>query len=194
MPGTRQLLLVRHGQTDWNTDHRFQGHTDIPLNAEGLAQAVATAEALAQYKPGLVLSSDLGRARATAAPLVAATGATLVVDPALREIELGAWEGLTHPEAEARFPEEFRDWEAGLPVRRGGGETEAEAGERAARFVTEQLASPAHRDIPTVAVVAHGLVLRSAMRQLAAAGAIELDGPAPHLGNGEWRSFAWLAV
>ncbi|MBO0748734.1 MAG: histidine phosphatase family protein, partial [Acidimicrobiaceae bacterium] len=127
----------------------------------------------------------------TAAALASVTGAAMVIDPALREINMGGWEGLTHPEARARYPDEYDAWSAGRPVRRGGGEIEAEAGARAAAFITTQLARPDHLETRTVAVVAHGTVLRAALDRLATDGAIDLDGPAPSFANVEWRCFIW---
>jgi broad specificity phosphatase PhoE len=175
---------VRHGRTAWNAEQRFQGQADPPLDATGEAQALAVATEVAPLGPAVVLSSDLRRARDTAAPLVAATGAVWFTDPALREVYLGGWEGLDHDHVKARYPGEYADWMAGRPVRRGGGETEAEAGSRAAERMVDELA--AWPDDATVAVVAHGLVLRAALAALAAGGIIELAGDAPHLGNGSW--------
>jgi broad specificity phosphatase PhoE len=183
-PTVRRLVVVRHGRTAWNAEQRFQGQADPPLDATGEAQALAVAAEVAPLEPVVVLSSDLRRARDTAVPLVAATGAVWVTDQALREVYLGGWEGLDHDQVRARFPDQYADWVAGRPVRRGGGETEAEAGRRAAaRMVAELAAWP---DGATVAVVAHGLVLKAALGALDADGVIELAGDAPHLGNGRW--------
>jgi broad specificity phosphatase PhoE len=180
----RRLVVVRHGRTAWNAEQRFQGQADPPLDPTGEAQAAAVVAGVAPLAPVVVLSSDLRRARDTAAPLVAVTGAVWVTDPDLREVYLGGWEGLDHDQVKVRYPGEYADWVAGRPVRRGGGETEAEAGRRAAaRIVAELVAWP---DGATVAVVAHGLVLRAALATLATDGVIELAGQAPHLGNGSW--------
>jgi glucosyl-3-phosphoglycerate phosphatase len=187
----QQLVVIRHGRTSWNAEGRFQGHADIPLDATGELQAKEMAVEVAPLAPSLVLSSDLLRAQATAAALVAATGAALRLDPALREVDLGEWEGLDRAEAAARFPDEYRDWAAGIPVRRGGGESDEEAGARAAAAITATMAQLDPADPITVAVVAHGIVLRATMAALAAAGSIELDGSSPHLDNGAWRAFAY---
>jgi probable phosphoglycerate mutase len=180
----RRLVLIRHGRTTWNAEGRFQGQSDPPLDSVGERQATTVAAAVAPLRPAMVLSSDLRRAMTTAAPLVAATGARWEIDLALREVDLGAWEGLVHAEVQARYPAEYRDWRAGLPVRRGGGETEQEAGCRAAARIVAGLASLAIDS--TLAVVAHGLVIQAAMAQLVSDELIALDGPPPHLGNGEW--------
>ena len=94
---------------------------------------------LAAGRPALVLSSDLARARDTAAPLVAAAGLVLQTDPRLRELHLGAWQGLTTEQARECFPDEHAAWRDGRDVPRGGGETYRQAGERAAQCVREAL-------------------------------------------------------
>jgi broad specificity phosphatase PhoE len=184
----RRLVVVRHGRTAWNAAGRFQGQADPPLDPTGEEQAAAVAVGVAPLTPVAVLSSDLRRARDTAGPLVSATGAAWVTDAALREVFLGGWEGLDHDQVRARYPLEYAAWTAGRPVRRGGGETEEEAGRRAADRIVAGLA--AWPEGATVVVVAHGLVLRAALAALAADGVIDLAGPAPHLGNGCWSVLA----
>ena len=88
-----RLYLVRHGQTAWNAAERAQGHSDIPLDETGEKQAEALHSAFASRSVGLVLCSDLGRARQTAAPIVRATGAEYEETPLLRERGFGDWEG-----------------------------------------------------------------------------------------------------
>ena len=88
-----RLVLIRHGETDWNREGRYQGHTDVPLNARGRAQAEELAESLRGHKLDAIYTSDLQRARQTAEILAAATGAPMIVDRRLREIDLGKWEG-----------------------------------------------------------------------------------------------------
>jgi broad specificity phosphatase PhoE len=93
------LLLVRHGETDWNAERRWQGHADVPLNERGRKQAHALAEQLARQPIDAIYSSDLSRARDTAEIVGARLGAEVVVDPDLREIDVGPIEGLTAEEA-----------------------------------------------------------------------------------------------
>jgi broad specificity phosphatase PhoE len=93
-----RILLVRHGQTDWNVEKRAQGHTDIPLNAMGIEQSVRTAKALANEGIKKVLSSDLKRASETARTIAESIGGQLEIDPALREQSFGEWEGAPYPE------------------------------------------------------------------------------------------------
>jgi probable phosphoglycerate mutase len=180
------LVVARHGRTSWNATGRFQGQADPPLDHTGRRQARRLAFRLGPLRPALVLSSDLRRARATAGYIATATGAAVVVDPDLREVWLGGWEGLDHSEAEVAFPEEYRAWTAGLPVRRGGGETEVEAGRRAAGSIRR--AWPDRAGV--LVVVSHGVVLRAALEVLAGDGCLSLDGAAPlHLANGACAAF-----
>ena len=93
------LLLVRHGETDWNADGRWQGHADVPLNERGRAQAQALAEQLAAEEPlDVVYSSDLARARETAEIVARRLGVELVLERDLREIDVGSREGRTWSE------------------------------------------------------------------------------------------------
>jgi 2,3-bisphosphoglycerate-dependent phosphoglycerate mutase len=96
------LLLVRHGETDWNADGRLQGHTDCPLSDYGRRQAQALAEQLAAGEElGALYSSDLARARETAEIVGARLGLPVLPDPDLREKNWGSWEGLTADERDA---------------------------------------------------------------------------------------------
>ena len=92
------LLLVRHGETDWNAGRRWQGHTDVPLNARGRAQAAALAEELAADPPSAIYTSDLSRARETAEIVGTQLGVPVILEPRLREIHVGSREGLTAEE------------------------------------------------------------------------------------------------
>jgi broad specificity phosphatase PhoE len=92
------LLLVRHGETDWNAEGRLQGHTDRPLNEFGRRQAAALAERLADDGIDAVYASDLARARETAEILAERLGLPVATDPDLRERNWGNWEGLTGSE------------------------------------------------------------------------------------------------
>jgi probable phosphoglycerate mutase len=98
------LLLVRHGETDWNAEGRLQGHTDRPLNDFGRRQAAALAERLAGEDIAAIYASDLARAKETAEIVGARLGLVVVVDPDLREKNWGTWEGLT---SEERLAVEF---------------------------------------------------------------------------------------
>jgi broad specificity phosphatase PhoE len=102
------ILLARHGETDWNREHRWQGHADPPLNDRGRAQAGELARRLVRIRLDAVYSSDLARARETAEIVAAPTGLSVFVDPALREIDVGEWQGLTTPEIETAFADGYR--------------------------------------------------------------------------------------
>jgi probable phosphoglycerate mutase len=104
------ILLARHGETDWNRENRFQGHADPPLNETGRAQAAQLATALAAEPLAAVYSSPLRRAFETAQILAAPHGLEPVPVDALREVDVGSWEGLTRAEIEERFPEQFARW------------------------------------------------------------------------------------
>jgi broad specificity phosphatase PhoE len=105
-----ELLLLRHGETDWNRDGRFQGHADPPLNAKGREQARTLAAELAGEGIELVYTSDLARARETAEIVAERLGASVVALRELREIDVGEWQGLTWPEVEERYPDAARNW------------------------------------------------------------------------------------
>ena len=104
------LTLVRHGETDSNRVHRFQGQLDVPLNATGLLQAERLAERLADEPFDLIVSSDLMRVRQTAAPLLARRAALPELDPVWREQGFGLFEGLTAEEVIARHPALWQRW------------------------------------------------------------------------------------
>jgi probable phosphoglycerate mutase len=124
------LLLVRHGQTPWNVAGRWQGHADPGLSERGRGQAAELAAALRRELEGRwarIVASDLRRARETAGILAESLGLAVETDARLRELDVGAWTGLTRSEIEARDPERLTAFESGEPtIRAGGGETRLE--------------------------------------------------------------------
>ena len=152
------LLLVRHGETDWNRESRFQGHADPPLNARGREQARALAETLAADSISAVYSSPLRRALETAEIVAQRLGVAVETVEGLREVDVGEWQGLTRDEIERRFPVAYARW---LDHGRGWetGESYEEMGERVIAALAE-LASR-HGD-ETVLVVTHGGPVRAA--------------------------------
>lgn len=106
-----RLILIRHGETDWNVEGRYQGQADPPLNARGLAQARELAEALRGVTLDVLYSSPLRRALQTAQILATGLGLPLHVEPRLMEIHQGDWQGRLRAEISARYPDLFRRWE-----------------------------------------------------------------------------------
>ncbi|HEX3829903.1 MAG TPA: histidine phosphatase family protein [Sporichthyaceae bacterium] len=150
----RQLVVWRHGRTTWNLAGRFQGQSDVPLDEVGHEQARRSARILAALEPAGIVSSDLGRASATAAELARLTGHPVHLDPGLRETYLGTWQGLTRGEVEERFPSEEGAWLRGELERRGGGESMPEVAERAVRAVRQAFDQLGPDD--TLVAVTHG--------------------------------------
>jgi broad specificity phosphatase PhoE len=99
------LLLVRHAETAWNREGRFQGHADPPLSPLGRRQAEQLADELETCPPDAVYASDLRRAAQTAEIVAGRFGLPIETDPGLREVDVGEWSGLTWPEIRARFPD-----------------------------------------------------------------------------------------
>ena len=164
MTQSRQVVLLRHGRTEWNATGRFQGQMNSPLDGIGRAQALAAAVAVAPMRPDAVVSSDLSRARDTAEAVGLEAGVDVTIDERLREINLGEWEGLTRAEARTRFPDEYARWQAGEDARRGSGETYAEAGARAVSCVVEWLDRLGPGS--TLVAVTHGGTARAAIGTL----------------------------
>ncbi len=167
-----RLLLIRHGETAWNTQARIQGHIDIPLNDKGRWQAERLAQALVDEEIHAIYSSDLARARHTAEALAQAAGLPLQLDQTLRERHFGRFEGMTQEEVASQWPEEARRWRERDPAYGPeGGETLQSFYDRCLGALT-RLA----RQHPgqSVAVVAHGGVLDCFYR---AANGLELDLP-----------------
>ncbi|MDS1272582.1 histidine phosphatase family protein [Lipingzhangella sp. LS1_29] len=173
----RRVVCWRHGQTQWNAERRFQGHTDIPLNDIGLRQAEQAAELLAALEPDAILSSDLSRATATAAALARRTGQTVTLDKGLRERAGGVWEGLTRGEIMRRWPDEYERWE--IPE----GEDLETVGSRITDVVRRAVTELPDR--ATLVIVSHGAALRAGITQLLGLPpqSLRMLGP---LGNCSW--------
>ena len=152
------ILLARHGETDWNRDGRFQGHADPPLNDTGRAQAAELAAALAGDELAAVYSSPLRRAIETARVVAAQHELEPIPLEALREVDVGSWQGLTRAEIETRFPDQFARW---LDYEQGwaDGETYEEMGRR---VVATLLELAVEHDGEQILAVTHGGPIRSA--------------------------------
>jgi probable phosphoglycerate mutase len=157
-----EILLIRHGETLWNQEHRMQGQHDSPLTPLGLQQARQLAIRLKGVAFTALYSSDLGRAHQTARCIADVTGHEVVTDVSLRERSFGIFEGLTNREIEARYPEEYAHFAAREP------HFVMERGESANQFRNrcvgglEKIAQRHPQQM--IAVVSHGLVLDAVFR------------------------------
>ncbi len=155
MSGTVCVHLVRHGESLWNVEGRYQGQADSGLTAAGRAQAAAFAVAFAAEVPApdMVFSSDLPRALDTARKYADTIGVEIGLDGRLREMSVGDWAGLTFDEAAEKYPETVMRVAAGEDLARGiGGETFAETRERAVAAVSDVFDDPADDDTERVVV------------------------------------------
>jgi len=150
----KRVVWLRHGRTEWNNAGRFQGQTDVPLDAVGREQARRAADLLVHLQPSAIIASDLGRAVETAEPLAVLAGLSIRTDERLRETHAGEWQGLTHVQIRERFGDALDLWSAGADVRPGGGETKLEVADRVQSAVVDGLAAAAADD--TVVIVTHG--------------------------------------
>jgi broad specificity phosphatase PhoE len=153
------FLLIRHAESTWNAGSRWQGHGDPPLTARGRAQAIALAARLEGEGIDLLIASDLARSVETAAILGARWGLVPQHDARLREIDIGAWTGLTREQIAEREADLLARFEAeDLEARPGGGETRLEIRARVRRAAAELAA--AHRG-RCLALVTHLGVIRA---------------------------------
>lgn len=146
------LVLVRHGEAEGNRELRYLGRTDAPLTECGEGQATLLASALPRLLPTDIYASPLLRARATAGATSALLGLPLTVIPELREMDFGAWEGLTRQEVRERDPEALAAWEGGTTPAPPGGESLDAVSARVVSFADSLLASHAGK---TVALFSH---------------------------------------
>ena len=157
MQQATRIILIRHGETDWNTETRIQGHTDIPLNRRGRWQAQRLGLALADEGLQAVYTSDLMRAHATAQAVAQAAGLKLQVSTSLRERAFGTFEGRTFADIEAQWPEQAQRWRQRDPTfGPPGGESLQDFYERSVAAVH---ALAERHEGQAVAMVAHGGVL-----------------------------------
>ncbi len=158
------VYLVRHAETNWNADGRFQGQVDTELSPLGRRQAVALGARVAALSPVSLCTSDLSRARETADLAGSVAGLTAEPDRAFREVHVGQWQGLTFDEVRTSMPDSFAEWLSGRPgFRFPRGETYEEAAARAMERL-EALAA-VHRGGRLV-IVSHGGVLRAVISSI----------------------------
>ncbi len=170
------ILLIRHGETAWNAVRRLQGHIDIPLNEEGLRQADALAQALANEPLTAVIASDLQRAMQTAGAVAGLHGLTVHTDEMLRERCYGVFEGMLYAEISQTYPVEYAAWQArDVDAVMPPGERVAESFRQFYQRSIDGIARwAARRPGQAIAIVAHGGVLECAFR---AATGRSLDSP-----------------
>jgi probable phosphoglycerate mutase len=172
----RRLVLWRHGRTEWNLVGRAQGHADVPLDEVGQAQAARAASLLASYEPAFVWSSDLMRARQTAAALCSQVGIEAVLDRRLREYDVGVRQGMTREEFRDSLPEIYQQYLAGEGiVEVPGAEQTQQVRERMLDVLLD--ATGAVQAGQTGVLVGHGASLRTGI--LAYFGVSDDDEPTP---------------
>jgi broad specificity phosphatase PhoE len=157
MPTT--IILVRHGQTEWNRVERFRGHLDVPLNPAGLKQAALTAQWIKRYwKPAAIYASPLSRAAQTAGEIARVLGSYVQLSNGILDTNYGKWQGLTPDEARAQWPDLIQNWyEHPQTVRIPDGETLSEVRARAFSALKEFCWLHADQEI---VVVSHTDVIR----------------------------------
>ena len=135
----RRLVLLRHGQTEYNAQSRMQGQLDTDLSELGRQQADAAAEVLAKRQPLVIVSSDLRRALDTATALAERCGEPVAVDTRLRETHLGDWQGMTHLEVDDVAPGARLAWRDDARWAPHGGESRVDVAQRSVPLVHELL-------------------------------------------------------
>ncbi|MCG8346918.1 MAG: histidine phosphatase family protein [Chloroflexales bacterium] len=155
-----QLILIRHGETDWNVTLQYQGHAQVPLNERGREQAQLAAGRLKHNRAVALYASDIVRAWETAQIIGDTLGLTPQTMPELREIDVGRWEGLTPEQLYRQFPDHMQEYERD-PARtvRLGGESYAQLQERA--LVALQRIQETHQHDETILAVSHGGTIRA---------------------------------
>ena len=161
---TTRVIVVRHGQTEWNVQARIQGQGDSTLTADGCAQARALAERLSRERFDALISSDLGRASATAQAIADRCAKPIILDARLRERHFGAGQGMTYDEVDRAYPGAFArirnvDPDFVIP----GGESRRQFHDRVVAAM-DSLAN--HHDGRTIVVVTHGGVLATFFRHV----------------------------
>ena len=155
------LMLVRHGETEWNAQGRYQGQADIPLSSLGRRQANRIAARLAGQNIDAVYASDLRRAWQTAAAIAENNGLNVFSEPRLRELKFGILEGLTFDEAQTRYPDMLASWLDDFQQTPDGAETLDAFNARVASLLNDL---KENHDEQVVLLVAHGGSLSEILR------------------------------
>ena len=159
----QRVFIVRHGETDYNAQHRWQGQIDVPLNALGLQQAEKLGTHFKNIDLDAVFSSDLSRAYETALAIAKPKGLDIIKDARLREMALGAFEGLTRPELDERFPQEVESWYASDDYAPPNGESRSQTLARAYEAWQELIA---HEQYETILLLSHGGTMRQLLKKV----------------------------
>ena len=155
------IYLVRHGETNWNLERRYQGQKDVPLNATGIRQAQLTAQTLNGNSFSALYSSDLLRAVQTAQEISKKVNLPIITNPALREINQGVWEGQYIKDVLDSMGDKVRAvYENPYTHRKPGGESIGEVADRMYAFL-DQLAEIHNQE--TIIVVSHGLAIATVL-------------------------------
>lgn len=152
----RRLILLRHGQTEYNATSRMQGQLDTELSELGRRQALAAAREIATFEPLAVVSSDLRRAYDTAVALGDSAGLPVEIDPRLRETHLGQWQGLTHHDVDSVAPGARAAWRADATWAPPQGESRVDVARRSVPVVRELLDKYEQWGQRPIVLVAHG--------------------------------------
>ncbi|MGV9746589.1 histidine phosphatase family protein [Rhodococcus zopfii] len=152
----RRLILLRHGQTEYNATSRMQGQLDTELSELGRRQALAAAREIAAFEPLAVVSSDLRRAYDTAVALGDSAGLPVEIDPRLRETHLGQWQGLTHHDVDSVAPGARAAWRADATWAPPQGESRVDVARRSVPVVRELLDKYEQWGQRPIVLVAHG--------------------------------------
>ena len=157
-----EIILIRHGETEWNSQQRMQGHSNSDMSSVGQAQIQALGQWMKNVPFDLIYSSDSPRAKQTAESITQFSGHELKIDLRLREKNLGVFEGLTSEEARERHPEVFRLFKtAGSKYVIDEGESTQQLQDRALEIVNEiRIKHPEER----VLLVTHGGFIRVVMK------------------------------
>ena len=185
------LVLLRHAPTGYNTEGRLQGSLDVPLSADGIAQAAVTAaRVVAEYGTSIAVSSSpLQRATGTADALAALAGTVTRVDSRFTQRPYGVWEGLTWAQVRETWPSEYAHRHEGLDPAIPGWGMSDDVAHRVAAGLRDTAADAARTGVETVVIVSHGSAI-----MLGIAGLLGLP-PTPsrlgHLPHGAWNELLW---
>lgn len=207
-PAVRKLIMLRHGQTEWNATSRMQGQIDTDLTDLGRRQAKEAARELVSHNAVAIVTSDLKRAYDTAVALAEHTDLELVRDPRLRETNLGDWEGMTHLEVDTGYPGARLEWRMDATYTPPNGESKLEVGARSLPVVEELFRERQEWAGGTIILVAHGGLIAAltaalldlppqswpALGGLANTSWVQVSSHGPSLDRPGWRLDVWNAA